>query len=102
MSNYGTSAIPSLTGLLLWYVFSFIVSLCMTWEIITGLTNSGDIIAYFMRLFGNTMLGMFGAGNILGADGFGMLFSGIQVVVTYFLLTILVTRFAVMFQDLTP
>jgi hypothetical protein len=79
---------------------AFATYLIIQWDGIFASQNISEIIPHLLELFGNTFLMMFGLGN-LGITGWGVLFTAVHVIFGYFILAILVTRFAIMLQSLT-
>jgi uncharacterized protein YjbI with pentapeptide repeats len=91
LSDYGTSCkrcLASFVGLIL---FAFIVNLILTQSM------SPDIA----ELFANTVLALFGVGDP-GLEGIARLWQVVYVVSGYFLLAVLISRFAIMFQNTSP
>ena len=53
------------------------------------------------ELFANTVLALFGVGNP-GLEGIAWLWQVLYVISGYFLLSVLIARFAIMFQNMSP
>jgi len=91
LSDYGTSCkrcLVSFGGLI---VLAFIVNLVLTQHL------SPDIA----ELFANTVLALFGVGDP-GLEGIARLWQVVYVISGYFLLAVLISRFAIMFQNMSP
>jgi len=91
LSDYGTSCkrcLLSFGGLI---VLAFIVNLILTQHL------SPDIA----ELFANTVLALFGVGDP-ELEGIARLWQVVYVISGYFLLAVLISRFAIMFQNMSP
>jgi len=91
VSNYGTSCkrcLLSFGGLIL---FAFVINFVLTQHL------SPDIA----ELFANTVLALFGVGDP-GLEGIARLWQVVYVISGYFLLAVLISRFAIMFQNMSP
>lgn len=107
LSDYGSSMIPCIQWLVIWYFGSLLVYIACTFTNLCTSFNTTLLsgIGSLIELLGKNMFAMFGSGYIIveNVSGFwhtfGILFAGIQTVFTYFLLAILITRFGIMFRD---
>ena len=100
ISDYGTTSIRAIYAFIGLNFMAFATYLIIKWDRIFASQNIGEIIPRLLELLGNTFLTMFGLGNI-GITGWYVLFTAVHVILGYFILAILVTRFAIMFQSLT-
>jgi len=91
LSDYGTSCkrcLASFAGLI---VLAFIVNFFLTRSMSPNIAE----------LFANTVLALFGVGDP-GLMGLAQLWQVVYVVAGYFLLAVLISRFAIMFQNTSP
>ena len=98
ISDYGTTSVRALYSFLGLNFFAFIIYMHLKWNEISEYPE--DMINSIFELFGNTLLTMFGLGNV-GLTGVAVLLTAVHVISGYFILAILVTRFAIMFQSQT-
>lgn len=101
LSNYGTSAKRTIIAFFIVNISAFIAYFCLNWNVISNMQYCNQTLPYTAELAGNTMLAIFGAAD-LELSGFAVLIVGFQVFASYFLLAILITRFSIMFQTLSP
>ena len=93
LSDYGTSSTRCIGAFAL-----LILAACVIYFFITGAA-----IADIPQLFADTILATFGFGSLFDQlTGPIRLLLAAHVLFGYFLLAVLITRFAVMFQSLTP
>lgn len=93
LSDYGTSSTRCIGAFAL-----LILAACVIYFFITGAA-----IADIPQLFADTILATFGFGSLFDQlTGPIRLLLAAHVLAGYFLLAVLITRFAVMFQSLTP
>ena len=93
LSDYGTSSTRCIGAFTL-----LILAACVIYFFITGVA-----IADIPQLFADTILATFGFGSLFDQlTGPIRLLLAAHVLAGYFLLAVLITRFAVMFQSLTP
>ena len=93
LSDYGTSSTRCIGAFAL-----LILAACVIYFFITGAA-----IADIPQLFADTILATFGFGSLFDQlTGPLRLLLAAHVLAGYFLLAVLITRFAVMFQSLTP
>lgn len=93
LSDYGTSSTRCIG------VFTLLIlTACVIYFLITG-----AVITDLPQLFADTILATFGFGSLFDQlTGSSRLLLAAHVLAGYFLLAVLITRFAVMFQSLTP
>jgi len=91
LSDYGTSCKRCLLSFVGLIAFAFCVNLVLTQQISPDVTE----------LFANTVLALFGVGDP-GLEGFARLLQVVYVISGYFLLSVLISRFAIMFQNMSP
>ncbi len=91
LSDYGSSCKRCLMSFVGLIVLAFIVNFVLTQS------TSPDIT----ELFANTVLALFGVGDP-GLEGIARLWQVVYVVSGYFLLAVLISRFAIMFQNTSP
>lgn len=91
LSDYGSSCKRCLLSFVGLIVLAFIVNFVLTQS------TSPDIA----ELFANTVLALFGVGDP-GLEGTARLWQVVYVISGYFLLAVLISRFAIMFQNMSP
>jgi len=101
LSNYGTSAKRTIITFFIVNTSAFIAYFCLNWNVISNMQYCNQTLSYTAELAGKTMLAIFGATD-LGLSGFAVLIVGFRVFASYFLLAILITRFSIMFQNMSP
>ncbi|MCZ0859933.1 hypothetical protein O0S10_01660 [Methanocorpusculum sp. MG] len=93
LSDYGTTCTRCIGAFVLLIIAAFITYFCIT----------GIAITSSPELFADTILATFGFGGLYDQlIGPALLLLAVHVLAGYFLLAVLITRFAVMFQSLTP
>lgn len=91
LSDYGTTCRPCIAAFI-----GFTLGMFVIYSLLTP-----SSLAFSPELLGNTILATFGIGDP-GLHGLGRLLIAFQAICGYFLLAVLITRFAVMFQSLSP
>jgi hypothetical protein len=91
LSGYGTTCVPCIVAFAVLIVAMYIIYSVL----------SPCHLTFCPELLGNTILATFGIGDP-GMHGWGRLLVAFQAICGYFLLSVLITRFAVMFQSLSP
>ena len=91
LSDYGTTCRPCIAVFI-----GFTLGMFVIYSLLTP-----SSLAFSPELLGNTILATFGIGDP-GLHGLGRLLIAFQAICGYFLLAVLITRFAVMFQSLNP
>lgn len=91
LSDYGTTSKPCIL-----FFFGLIGAMYIIYSLLTPIP-----LEFNPELLGNTILATFGIGDPW-LDGWGRLLVAFHSICGYFLLAVLITRFAVMFQSLSP
>ena len=100
LSDYGTKSKRCILAFIALNFVAFFAYLGLTWyKVITS--DLFQTIINFGQLAGQTLLTMFGLGSLqLSAPW--ILLVALHAILGYFLLAVLITRFAIMFQSLSP
>jgi len=98
LSDYGTSTYKCILAFVALYLIAFFSYLSLTWNTIIA---SEDFQIAVEKLATETVLAMFGVGRPILPDAWVFLLA-VQVICGYFLLAVIVSRFAIMFQSLSP
>ena len=100
LSDYGTKSKRCILAFIALNFVAFFAYLGLTWyKVITS--DLLQTLINFGQLAGQTLLTMFGLGSLqLSAPW--ILLVALHAILGYFLLAVLITRFAIMFQSLSP